>query len=631
MESSETEEKRGWGFEIEEKVDKFLLHQPANLAAAVAAELVPGYGDQKDPRGVNNQYSSAETRGGSLRPGRHREFNATRASHGIGGVEAAASGGLASPYIAWEGERVFGRGARHQPSGGQVEMERRGRRMTDCGRNMAAGADLRSPHLEMVKTVVGDEAQLKAAEDRLFQSGVSAEVGLVIGNLSANSDRGFVYYLIPTPPTDGGGPACSLKREVSGNFGKDGKKGSKGAKAASEAPASLVIDADWVAEHARQVSRMLLGGMSVAGIYLWASEASFKATSPVVLAQVRYVLIWFMYSFILILFMASCGLAVKGVAQAAPFHDSEFGERLLIHVSYSPRRWSCRICTVSTGSLHPCDFKMSKLIASLQAFKCTYNFDIRLPIYQDGTSRVTEDLQLLSKSTHDVEFLVPFNKTMSSGEFSSEEMAGLVSFNGSVVAFAYLAPREPFLQAISDLKCDITSTLRSRLEMIADEAEEGALSTNGGAEKSIHQLTLDELRKPCSLTFPRRVLVPWLDGLLICDYLQASETSEDIKDHCKEMMAMEAPIEVSTVVDLETTPSDMIARSFWHVAHEHLPSPSPSPSPAVECRKQHPTKAVQTARSQTSNFYFLLAILVLVSALVVGWAIGVFGPVNTPN
>lgn len=30
--------------------------------------------------------------------------------------------------------------------------------------------------------------------------------------------------------------------------------------------------------------------------------------------------------------------------------------------------------------------------------------------------------------------------------------------------------------------------------MIADEAEEGALSTNGGLEKPIHQLTLDELR-----------------------------------------------------------------------------------------------------------------------------------------
>jgi hypothetical protein len=31
---------------------------------------------------------------------------------------------------------------------------------------------------------------------------------------------------------------------------------------------------------------MLLGGMSVMGAYVWASEASFKATSPAVLSQV---------------------------------------------------------------------------------------------------------------------------------------------------------------------------------------------------------------------------------------------------------------------------------------------------------------------------------------------------------
>lgn len=47
---------------------------------------------------------------------------------------------------------------------------------------------------------------------------------------------------------------------------------------------------------------------------------------------------------------------------------------------------------------------------------------------------------------------------------------------------------------LSYVQCDITSTLRSRLEMIADEAEEGGLSTDGGVEKPIHQLTLDELR-----------------------------------------------------------------------------------------------------------------------------------------
>jgi len=37
---------------------------------------------------------------------------------------------------------------------------------------------------------------------------------------------------------------------------------------------------------------MLLGGMSVIGAYLWASEASFKATSPAVLSQV-YMFKWF--------------------------------------------------------------------------------------------------------------------------------------------------------------------------------------------------------------------------------------------------------------------------------------------------------------------------------------------------
>lgn len=33
---------------------------------------------------------------------------------------------------------------------------------------------------------------------------------------------------------------------------------------------------------------MLLGGMNVVGIYLWASEATFKATSPAVLSQVYF-------------------------------------------------------------------------------------------------------------------------------------------------------------------------------------------------------------------------------------------------------------------------------------------------------------------------------------------------------
>lgn len=36
----------------------------------------------------------------------------------------------------------------------------------------------------------------------------------------------------------------------------------------------------------------------------------------------------------------------------------------------------------------------------------------------------------------------------------------------------------------------------------------------------------DTNRRRCSLSFPRRVFIPWLAGTYICDYLQAAETLE---------------------------------------------------------------------------------------------------------
>ncbi|KAL6012727.1 hypothetical protein ACLOJK_003216, partial [Asimina triloba] len=71
-------------------------------------------------------------------------------------------------------------------------------------------------------------------------------VGLVIGKLSSALDRGFVFDLVPTPPNDAGEPARSIS-EVGRD---DRKKGSKG-KSQVETPV-LLVDQDWVAEHARQ-------------------------------------------------------------------------------------------------------------------------------------------------------------------------------------------------------------------------------------------------------------------------------------------------------------------------------------------------------------------------------------------
>lgn len=131
----------------------------------------------------------------------------------------------------------------------------------------------------MVKAVVGDETRLKLAEDRLSRSAISAQVillwpirlfcyytwffsmvvkigfilfgqvGLVIGKLNSTIDRGFVFDLIPTPPNDAGEPACSLAGAPKDDKKKKGPK----VKSLPDSSSSLLIDQDWVVEHARQV------------------------------------------------------------------------------------------------------------------------------------------------------------------------------------------------------------------------------------------------------------------------------------------------------------------------------------------------------------------------------------------
>lgn len=72
-----------------------------------------------------------------------------------------------------------------------------------------------------------------------------------MGKLNDDLDRGYVFGLIPTPPNDHGQPACTL---LEGGANK--RKPSKGKPPKDSAP-SLEIDVGWVAEHARQVYKLL--------------------------------------------------------------------------------------------------------------------------------------------------------------------------------------------------------------------------------------------------------------------------------------------------------------------------------------------------------------------------------------
>ncbi|KAL9230049.1 hypothetical protein vseg_005442 [Gypsophila vaccaria] len=481
----------------------------------------------------------------------------------------------------------------------------------------------------MVKGVVGEEGRLSSVEERLANSGAMAEVGLVIGKLSRELDRGFVFDLVATPSSDAGQPPCSLV----GNNDDTNKSKSKNKKTSNNptnsSSSTLVIDVDWVAEHARQVSRMMVGGIKVIGVYLWAPEAAFK-NSTLLLSQ-----------------------TVKGVAGAAPLCNYGSDERLLLHICYSPRRWTCRSCSlasnITSSSLRPCDFKMGRVLSSLQAFRCMYKIDMRLPIFSEKISDMNdtlrdgisihakelnsalamvdgelvdenEDVPCKSDDMHEVELLLPFVKDGSLEASSQNDVVGVLVFCGTICTYSYLSSKEPVSQAVADLKEDIIMSLRSRLDIIFDEAErEMAAASGDGSEtnnemsdaKSLYAGILNPLRKEIILPFPRRVFIPWLAGSFVCDYLLPRETFEVVKEHFVEILSMEIPDDAS-VLEPEKELPNPTSRSFWDVA---APSHGASDGRIIESNTR---SADKKAVSITRNFGGMLAVFVLLIAVLLG-------------
>uniref|UniRef100_A0A1J3K7B4 Protein odr-4-like protein n=1 Tax=Noccaea caerulescens TaxID=107243 RepID=A0A1J3K7B4_NOCCA len=483
----------------------------------------------------------------------------------------------------------------------------------------------------MVKAVVGEDTRLTSAEDRLSQSAIPAEVGLVIGKLSSALDRGFVFDLIPTPSNDDGNPACSVLET------RDDKKKPSKSKSQSSESSSLSIDSDWVAEHARQVSRMLLGGVKVVGIYVWASESAFK-NSTMILCQ-----------------------AIKGVTDAIRHLDPGLDEALLIHICYSPRRWNCRTCllnsSIISSSLRPCDFKLGRVLSSLQRFKCSYSFNFRLPIYSGGKSAARTFTEILrqelvihaeelesanamidgdlvhndepcnTEGEHEIELLCPFMKDSRADVSAAKNVTGLLLFGGSIFSYAYLNAKEPVSQAIADIKADITRSMQSRLDIICDEAQDlnpADVGDNEEAEMSkthISKLIFNSSTKACHLRLPRRVLVPWLAGPYLCDYLQPFETLEVVKERCVEFMSMEhSSLDASKISEVETETSLSVAESsMWDV----ISSASSASGYGLEGNVERTSREDGSKRtgntSDASNVPILVAVFVLLLSVILGF------------
>ncbi|KAL3504988.1 hypothetical protein ACH5RR_034829 [Cinchona calisaya] len=119
-------------------------------------------------------------------------------------------------------------------------------------------------------------------------------------------------------------------------------------------------------------------------------------------------------------------------------------------------------------------------------------------------------------------------------------------------------------------------SLHSRLDILCDEADRESESIvdddrvaglHLSTGKQIPLLDLQLQRQYSSLSFPRRLFVPWLAGTYICDYILPSETIEVPKDHCVELMSLEAPEDASAILELESEAHIITStgKSFWDI------------------------------------------------------------------
>eukprot|EP00899_Mesostigma_viride_P022322 jgi/Mesvir1/3274/Mv16406-RA.1 len=214
----------------------------------------------------------------------------------------------------------------------------------------------------MPRSVLADEDVLRPYVESLLRCRATFEIGLLIGRAATSaSSRDYLVGLVRAPPQVGGDN--------------------------SRRSATYPVDADWISEHGRQLSRMLPGGLAVLGAYVYVPDAIFKAKLPEVVHALQAL-------------KESCGPAsgrpaplasgISAVANAAaPGKSVALGgegteEMLALHISAETGKFTAKSCTPQEA--RPCEFKMGKVLASFTALTSGYQVALSVPLLSPSPS-----------------------------------------------------------------------------------------------------------------------------------------------------------------------------------------------------------------------------------------------------
>ncbi|XP_068615748.1 protein odr-4 homolog isoform X1 [Brachionichthys hirsutus] len=424
--------------------------------------------------------------------------------------------------------------------------------------------------------------------------------GLLIGQSS--SQRDYVIMASRTPPREG-----------------------------SASTAGKSLDKEWVAEHARQVSRMLPGGLAVLGVFM-ISDADAKDTvatlSQLVFAVENLISSEYLWNPADDDITDCVTLHVNPKTRKYPFAYYYYYYYCMWLILYPHLRTICRTFDVKNpkSMAKLADWKYhSGVCSSWSMVSCCVNVDMLVPLPGNGSAAeildaflkeglkewarqiqhgiclfegktLPDDTELLAgqkrnRQTFTVQLLIsPDDQSLSD---VVQQCGGSVSVRGAIHSRAYLHSNKSKVRLAEKLlKRDVLSTVAARVQMLLEEllmSEEGEGGGEGGS-RGKHQTAAD------TFALPRRIFCPVSScgPVCVCDYQFSDEAKAEATDRLKEMLDID-------------------------VAEEHLDTSQESPAQILERGAAAeltvgPVEALEPKRSKCVGVAMATAVALLATA-----------------
>ena len=375
------------------------------------------------------------------------------------------------------------------------------------------------------------EAKVEDSINKLLGQ-LKFQVGLVVGQFADVKDFGIHFVRCPDPVDD------DVEVELSSSDDEIvNSKKKKEMKNTNKTTATDDIDSQWVIEHSRQVNRMLGGGMSVMGIYIFCDNETLTKI------QIK---------------LKGCLVAIQKRLEKNHFIRKSFPhlERYLIHICSQSGKLTCRTIDLKEEqlSLKPVEYKYQNFLDTWGSVMATVDVSIEVPVPLEHSTAIEQKViyacekELADiwnscavmgfKKVNENDILFENKKKMKKGKKEARTTTNISLFKkvnsnnvnckaiearcstdslikliGALHSKAFVNNKATIGEAVLYLKVDIIRSILTRVELLCEEAQVN---------------NLDQVEE-WSLVSPVRVFTPHVTkSLLFSDYVFKDECPDDV-------------------------------------------------------------------------------------------------------